>query len=331
MKKITIILTLFVLLLVSTVCADMGPKPSASVNVTYEGKEITGSFYATMLQYDKDCSRKDRLVYELLYEREQGNMLDVNADEYIKDKITNIQSIDSEFNLLESVGFEEFINKEDWGNKLGNLIIYDSEKDECWAYSSTVWGGNCSGGWCNFNYFLPSTFRLFIYLPEEKKTFMSGVTERAEFKSSYKADLKANGTIQIEETTGIFKAESPINFIFAFLITFVLEVLVVIFYLSIKKITKQDKMVKTVLVANLISLPIVWYVFPLIQKIISINDSTLIIWIILVETFAVLFEGIFIYYLNKDFGKKNAFTMSLLMNLASFLIGGFFALVFGIG
>ncbi|MFH1664291.1 MAG: hypothetical protein ABH986_05840 [archaeon] len=301
MKKTALIL--FLLLLASISYADV-VDPSFSISLTYEGKEITQPFYATMLYQNTDCKIADY-------------------------KTVSLENINSEFNLAESIGVDDFSGRDDWKEKLKeHLIIEDSET--CWLPLRYFLVEDCSESRCNFFHLPlpPNTFRFFVYLPEEKKTFISGVTETRRVNSSYKADLKANGAIEMKDTTGLLSEEFLIiHFILAFLITLGLEALVVIVYLSIKKITIKDRIIVTVVVANLISLLIVWFVFPLIQGIINIPGITISIWILLAEVFAVLFEGFFIDYFNKDFGKKNAFVMSLIMNLVSFLIGGFAALI----
>jgi hypothetical protein len=97
------------------------------------------------------------------------------------------------------------------------------------------------------------------------------------------------------------------------MITLILELSVVSIYAFKRKISK--KIIVYALVANLISLSIVWFVFPLI------NIGTLFI-ILISETFAVLFESYFIYYFNKKaLNLKQAFFLSLGMNIISFVLG----------
>jgi hypothetical protein len=82
---------------------------------------------------------------------------------------------------------------------------------------------------------------------------------------------------------------------------------------------KIKKSISHIVLANLISLPIVWFIFPSLLK---VN----FLWVlIIVESFAIIFEAIFIFYTNRTspLSLKEGIITSVMINLASFLLGGF--------
>ena len=129
-----------------------------------------------------------------------------------------------------------------------------------------------------------------------------------------------NSQLLIEETTPITSKGRFSSFIKALIITLILELLVALIYLSSTKISK--KVLLYVLIANIISLPIVWFLFPSIQ----IMPLVFLIFIIS-EIFAVIFEAYFIHYFNKNIiSLKKSFILSMIMNLVSLFVGGFIVL-----
>ena len=123
-------------------------------------------------------------------------------------------------------------------------------------------------------------------------------------------------------------------FIFAVPITIILELAVAALFLSKMKI--QNKVLIAVLLGNIISLPIVWYVFPLgfdkINSWMGYSDFWLVFplmksnasMVFISEVFAVIFESGLIFWLNRKLiTLKHSFVMSLIMNVVSFFIGGY--------
>jgi len=96
-----------------------------------------------------------------------------------------------------------------------------------------------------------------------------------------------------------------------------------------KYLEKKDRILYTVLLANLISLPIFWFAFP-------INTPNGFTQMAISEIAIIFFEAIFIYYLNRQtFKLSNAFLLSVLNNVASFGAGLitlflFFTLLFAV-
>ena len=54
-----------------------------------------------------------------------------------------------------------------------NISEYDSAGNCYWRPAEVAWGGDCKNSNCNFDYFLPSEFRLAVYLPSQDKVYLS--------------------------------------------------------------------------------------------------------------------------------------------------------------
>lgn len=205
-----------------------------------------------------------------------------------------------------------------------NISEYDPTRNCYWKPTEYTWGGDCKNSNCYFNYFLPPKFRLAVYLPSQDKLYLSAEVKRKNFKSTFEANLLSDGTINIQETTSFLKSDSAKNvkkFLIALVLTLILELLVALIYISTTKIPK--KILFSVLTGSIITLPFVWFVFPLLK----------IFWlaILLGEIFAFIFESYFIYLLNKEIiSLKKSFILSFLINLTSFIVGGFIFLLLSI-
>ncbi len=263
MKKILILFT-FILLLVSSASADLGPKPTVHFDVTYNGQPPQdGLFSAKMLAcQDKDTPPSRDIIPQL------------------------------------------------------NISQYDSQEDCYWMPAEFAWGGQCTSSTCKFTYFPPNEFKLAIYLESQDQVFISEKATRNDYNSNYKANLLPGGSIHLEDVTP-FSQSSGLKriktFFFALFITLVFELLTALVFVSISKDSKR--LLIPVFIASIITLPIVWFVFPLLK--------ILPLVIILAESFAVVFEAYFIYYFSrKTFSLKKSFLLSFIMNAVSFFIGG---------
>jgi hypothetical protein len=106
-------------------------------------------------------------------------------------------------------------------------------------------------------------------------------------------------------------------FLIALAITIPIELLVAGAFL---KIGKQPYKTAIIITANLISLPIVWFVFPFIRL-----DGFAVIF--LGEIFALLFETWYIQRNYKNMSYAISFWLSLSMNLASFLLSALLLII----
>jgi hypothetical protein len=99
----------------------------------------------------------------------------------------------------------------------------------------------------------------------------------------------------------------------ALILTLVIELMVATIYLTVRKIPKR--IIIWVFVANMVSLPFVWFLFPLLQL-----DA--LATILLAEIFAVVFEAIWLSVTNRSIlSFRQAAVLSILMNAASVVIG----------
>ncbi len=192
---------------------------------------------------------------------------------------------------------------------------YDSSKNCNWIPARLAGGGKCSNSSCNFGYMPPNDFKLAVFIPSINKVFITNEISRTNFNSIYKAELSSDGSAKISETTPVLSSDKVSSFAKAFSITIILELLVSLIFLSVRRLPK--KILFYILLANIITLPIVWFVFLLIK--LSIPAV-----IVASEVFAVLFETYFVYYLNKQIiSFKQSLTLNILNNAVSLFVGGF--------
>lgn len=316
-KSAILILTLLLFSLIpNLVSADIGPKPSADIHVTLNGQDVPdASFNAKMLTCYYQM-KYEKIIAELSpYEKSDGwyDKCQEVAPKYGFDKklcYRDLQGHKGMTNLSEQARCKDEVCRK--------LIqkIPDNNGGCYWTIDQSAWGGDCQNSNCSFNYDLPSEFRLAIYLPSQDKVYLSAEVTRKNFRSTFEAELLPDGNINLQETTHLQTAKNKNiqNFVIALILTLILELVVALIYVSSTKIAK--KVLISVLVANVISLPIVWFVFPML-KVIPFSN----LW---GEIFAFVFEGYFIHLLNKEvISLKKSFVLSILMNLASLIIGTF--------
>jgi len=197
-----------------------------------------------------------------------------------------------------------------------NISEYDAAKGCYWEYYSHIWGGECANGTCSFEYFPFSDFKMAFYLPNLNRTFITNEINISNFTTSYNAQLYLNGSATISAVNETAPVSWDIYFFFvmAVVLTLVIELTVAFLYLHVIKTEKKGKILLTTVLANIISVPIVWFGFVFLLSGLGL---------LLGEMFAVVFEGCFIYYFNKKvITLKHAMLMSIIMNIASVVIGG---------
>lgn len=264
---------LFVFVLIASMAfADIGPKPTALFEVTYNGQSVSDeSFRAKMLE----C----------------GDSEDI--------------SIYHDYYLNET--FPEQLRIEE----------YDASKGCTWIPAKVAWGGDCSDSHCHFSYFLPTDFKLAVYLPSQDKVFVSSEVHRTNFNSIFKTDLRTDGTIALTESSSIFQSDTIamlLGFSVVMIANLALELITAFAIVSVFKIKKT--VLKAVAIANIISLPVLWLVLP------ALNVFSLEIFTA-AELCVVVFEGWLIRAMNKkELSLKKSLALSLAMNVISVVIGG---------
>ena len=277
--------------------ADLGPKPSTNIEVFYNGQSMSSLVFNVRIL---SCVSEAEAQRELEAWKTIGNTF-----------IPQLQ-----------------------------IETFDSSKNCYWHPEIGVWGdqyGQCKNSICHFgpmeaeydtgSYSVSlKEFKFAVFVPSLNKTFITNSVSNRDFNSTYRAELFSDGSAKITNTTAIFSSDKTHSFLLAFFITIILELLVSLIFVSIKKLPKR--ILANVLLVNMITLPIVWFLFPLL-------GFSGVVVIILSEIFAFLFEAYFIYFLGKQFiSFKQSAALSILNNSVSLFIGGFIyifiALIFNI-
>jgi hypothetical protein len=206
-----------------------------------------------------------------------------------------------------------------------NVSQYDANMGCYWRYDYSLTRGSmwCAGSVCSSEY-PQRLFKIAFYLPDLNKTFITDMANNSDWGTKFVAELYPNGSATLTSLNGnnnnTVTDWSGIGLFFgALAVTIIIELAVAFAYLKVAKAKQKGRILVFVVIGNIISLPLVWFGFVLVLGIAGL---------LIGEVFAVVFEGCFIYYFNKKAMKlKSALLMSLLMNLASAIIGGLILLL----
>ncbi len=166
----------------------------------------------------------------------------------------------------------------------------------------------------------------YSYAPYQKlvlnfsdRTRESNVFKAGSYHASF--DVRVTDTGLLVEEKTIQAVERLPFFLVALVLTLIIEVLAALIFLWATK--RPKSVLKSVVMANLISLPVVWFIFPFLKVFLLV--------VVLSELFAVVFEGYLIHSLNKPTMSLNqSFILSIIMNAASFVLGGFIIFIYGV-
>lgn len=154
--------------------------------------------------------------------------------------------------------------------------------------------------------------RAYGYAPYHKlslqfsdKTRESNVFQSLTFDASFSVNVTEGGVVVEQKKTEVAGKDLFTPFFGAALITIVIELLVALLIFLIFKAPKKKRLLFAILSGNFITLPFVWFAFPLIQP--------APLAIILAEIFAVVFEAWWIWMIGK---KQFSFPKSLLLSVA---------------
>ena len=145
------------------------------------------------------------------------------------------------------------------------------------------------------------------------KERVSNIFERKSFNSQYKVTVRDNDLL-VEDVTSFWSTSATMPFFLkALILTILLELATGWIFI---KLTKRNPVILLwMVIANLITLPLVWFVFTLLP-----NPY---IGVLIGEIFAFVFEALFIHYFNKNYiSMKASFILSFLANSVSFFVGG---------
>lgn len=144
------------------------------------------------------------------------------------------------------------------------------------------------------------------------KTRESNVFKSGSFNGNFEVTV-TDSRLVVRQQPHSVSIGGILLFIIALAITLILEFIVALAFLWLAKMPMR--ILAAVLMANLISLPIIWFIFPLFE-------SDYVIVLAISEIFALIFEACLILILNrKSITPVKAILLILLTNLASFILG----------
>ncbi|HWB23933.1 MAG TPA: hypothetical protein VG738_00570 [Chitinophagaceae bacterium] len=195
-------------------------------------------------------------------------------------------------------------------------IIYNLDK----VHPDTAFG--CKGGICvtvenpyriRLIRSVPYLFKVVFYF--KNRVMVTPVLNNNNGLTSYHSLVVTDN--EIKDITPVF-GTSYSNYLFALLITIVLESLVVLVFLLVRKMPLKN--LKYVTYVNLVTHPILWLV--------SARLTGFALGDLIGEPLVLLIEAVILYRCFRPFiYYRTAFWLSFLMNLTSFFIGGFFYLL----
>lgn len=247
--------------------ADLGPKPSATIDVTFADAKIAEPFEAKLLA----CIPRE-----------------------------NAQAASFDEQLPANFRIREF----------------DAGRDCFWEPAEMAWGGHCVDSRCEFNYMVPQEFKVAAFLPGKQKVFVSEPVTRQNFNAEFVMNIPENGMASLAESTALLQQDTVIPFFLSLFITLALEALGTLFFFWRVSMPFNRRLLALVGAANLLSLPVVWFVFPRfgLEPLVNLLFS---------EAFAVLFEAAFLFHAARPLlTGKRALALSLLNNALSLFVGG---------
>ncbi len=273
-------LFLFVILL-SFISADIGRKPTLTLDIKQNGENISDN---VLICYDVFMAGAETF----------DNTISMNKDyPYIKEILDN-----KEYRSCFYCDYTIYKNKEckSWfyGLPTKIAILYP-------AYG---------------NYGNPNRSITPILYKSEEFELKSGIKR---YDYIYEANLNSDKTITIKDDTPVFSLDQLIYFLFALLLTIIIEVIFTRSYF-LKKKNKPKRILKIILIVNLISLPILWFILTFLL-------NTILLFTI-GEIFVVLLEGGLIYFfIKKEITFKESMKLSFINNILSLFLGGFIFMI----
>jgi hypothetical protein len=191
----------------------------------------------------------------------------------------------------------------------------------------------CTNAVCEFNYYrierVPSQMKLLVNIHGEN--FTSYIINFSWTKPALYYDVNINPDKSMMVSPSLKEENTStslwVSFILALALTIIIEIIVLIIFLKKWKIKdkKWKNPIITLIIANIITVPLVWILFFSLVTIFTniLSIAGIFFALLIVEVFAFVFEAYFIYWLNKKIiNLRNSFILSLAMNLASFIVGG---------
>jgi hypothetical protein len=202
-----------------------------------------------------------------------------------------------------------------------SLLIeeYDASRNCTWYPAEWRNEVECERSLCEF-YPRASPFRLAVYIPGANRTFLSGAVNG--IGGNFQMNVSSSGEVSFgraSPTPNPFNIPGQIDMFLvasATVLTVVTELVTSFIYLHLRRLSK--KILWSVILVNIISVPLLWLFLWIVS-----SDAVLTCLFLLVGEFAVfVFEAVVIFLINrKRMGLVDAFVMSFINNVASFLVG----------
>jgi len=200
----------------------------------------------------------------------------------------------------------------------GKLLLCDDAT--CQTYTEFKGPFHCTANTCS-SYALWGEAEEYVEYHRLELTFTdrtreSNVFTKQAHSARYRVLVMADHVEVYEDRlAAMFTPYMILCFTGAFLLTASIEAGVAILYLRLTKVKLQ--MLVWLILANFISLTLIW------TMIAPLSEMGEVAFLILAESFAFVFEAAFLYLTGRRYGLnlRQAVTMSLLVNLASFSVG----------
>lgn len=140
----------------------------------------------------------------------------------------------------------------------------------------------------------------------------SNIFKHSAFNSFFNVKVTHDNLLVIDKSP-ITSRYRLSGFLLAFFLTIIIELIVAFIYTRIHK--TPSRLLKAVLLGNIISIPIMWFIYPLFKFIPYIYFAF--------EVVVITIESIIIFKMNKELiSKQEAFKLGIIMNIISIIIGG---------
>jgi hypothetical protein len=209
--------------------------------------------------------------------------------------------------------------------EIGEVGLIDSKLllcDDNTCLTSNEFQGplNCTNKGCN-SYALWGEYEEYVEYHKLVLTFDDQVRESNVFtkhahSAKYKVVVSRDAlTVTEDRLATIFNPYLLLCFSGALFLTSSIEAIAATIYLRLMKI--KLRMLIWVVLANIISLSLIWFILA------QILETGEVVFILIAETFAVVFEAAFLYFFGRKIGVNlgQAIILSLFMNAASFSLG----------
>lgn len=169
---------------------------------------------------------------------------------------------------------------------------------------------SCTQNTCRSLAYGYGTYHRLIIKFSDNKTRESEIFTKKYFNALYNVKVNNSDLIVEEKLFHLTKNQIP-SLSLSFLITIIFEIIAALIVLYIMKISR--KILISVLIANLVSLPLIWLILPIFTQNILLH-----------EIFVVFLEVLILFVLNRRIiSFKKAFVLSVIINSISFFLGNF--------